>query len=103
MGGVLVSTRSTWTSVAVRAQDVVAGEVVLLGGLAFTRLSAGGPLCKSSMRQKARYVEVMRASIVEEGQWIELMFRGGDSPANERVMFALLRPYEIVRVQVEKS
>lgn len=96
-----MSPRSTWTSVAVRAEDVKSGEVVLLGGLCFTRLIKDGPLTKTAFRQKARFVTAMNVS--QQDGWVEIMFKGGDSPANERVMFALFRPYEIVKVQVERA
>jgi hypothetical protein len=95
--------------VQTRAEDIKAGEIVQIGGLVFTRLRMDMALNKASQRQKARYVEVMRVERVEPeakekgGTWIEVMFRGGDCPANERVMFALFRPYELVRVQVEKE
>lgn len=96
-----MSERSTWTSVLVRAKDVQPFDVVLLGGLVFTRLAPHMPLSKAAVRQKARYVEVL--SMRPNDGWIELMFAGGDSPANERTMWALLRPYELVRVQVERA
>jgi hypothetical protein len=90
----------------VRAQDIKVGEVAMIGGIAFTKLRQDGPLTKSSLRQRARFVEVLNVARVESekgGTWIEVMFRGGDSPANERVMFALYRPFEIVKIQVEKE
>ena len=93
--------RSTYTSVTVRACDVVAGEIVLIGGVCFTRLADHHPLTRSTLRQKARYVEVL--SVVASNGWIELKFMGGDCPANERIMYALLRPYELVRVHVAKE
>ena len=109
-----MSARSTWTSVQVRAEDLVRGEVVQIGGLAFTRLKHGGPLTKAAV-QKPRYVEALgvgfkyaevtarqRDTDRLDVEWVEVMFRGGDCPANSRIMFSLFRPYELVRVQVEK-
>lgn len=96
-----MSARATYTSVAVRAKDLVAGEVALVGGLCFTRLSDSHALTKHSVRQKARYVEVL--SVRDNAGWVEVKFRGGDSPANDREMFALFRPFEVVRVQVERE
>lgn len=96
-----MSERSTWTSVLVRAEDVQVADVVLLGGLVFTRLTPGGPLGKAALRQKARYVAV--EAVVRDSGWVELRFHGGDHPANSRVYYALLRPFELVRVQVERA
>lgn len=96
-----MSARSTWTSVLVRAEDVQVFDVVLLGGLVFTRLSPGGPLGKAALRQKARYVVV--EAVVSNAGWIELRFQGGDHPGNSRTYYALLRPFELVRVQVERA
>lgn len=98
-----MSERSTYTSVMVRAEGIVPGEVVLLGGLCFTRLAPGMSLSKHSIRQKARYVKALEVEKRSGGNWIEVEFLGGDSPSSERTMYALFRPYELVRVQVEKA
>lgn len=108
-----MSPRSEWTSVTVRAEDLAAGEVALIGGLAFTRLKAGGALTKTAEIQKPRFVKILARSLAYATQqkpkadpldveWVEVMFKGGNCPTNSRVMFALFRPYELVRVQVEK-
>ena len=96
-----MSERSTWTSVLVRAKDIKRWDVVLIGGLVFTRLTPDMPLSKAALRQKGRYVEVIGVHV--NGGWIEFAFLGGDSPANERTMYALFRPYELVRVEVERA
>lgn len=96
-----MSTRSTYTTVSVRAEDVVEGEIVALGGLVFTRLRAGGPLCKVTKAQRVRFREVM--SVVKADGWIEIEFVGGDCPANERTQYALMQPVELVKVQVERA
>lgn len=96
-----MNARSTYTSVLVRAEDLVKGEPVLIGGLCFTRLAEGMPLSKYGLRQKARYV--MPMDIVQGGGWVEVKFLGGNCPGDERAVYALFRPYELVRVQVEKQ
>ena len=93
--------KSQWGAVASRACDLVKGEVALIGGVCFTRLADGHPLTRSALRQKARYVEVL--DVAAYSGWVEVKFMGGDCPSNERVMYALFRPYEIVKVQVEKE
>lgn len=98
-----MSERSTYTSVLVRAQDIVPGEVVAIGGLCFTRLAEGMPLSKHGLRQKARYVVVRGVDVIQPNNWIEVKFLGGNCPADEREMYALFRPCELVRVQVEKQ
>ena len=96
-----MTTRSTYTTVSVRAADVAEGEIVALGGLVFTRLRDGGPLCKVAKAQRTRFREVL--SVVKAAGWIELEFVGGDCPANERTQYALMQPFELVRVQVERA
>lgn len=96
-----MSQRSTYTSLAVRASTLTAGEVALVGGICFTRLASDHPLTRFSVRQKARYVEV--TSVVLDRGWVEVKFTGGDCPSSEREMYALFRPCEIVRVQVERE
>lgn len=96
-----MTTRSTYTTVSVRAEDVVEGEIVALGGLVFTRLRAGGPLCKVTKAQRTRFREVL--SVVKDCGWVELEFVGGDCPDNERTHYVLMQPFELVRVQVERA
>ena len=96
-----MSMRSTYTTLTVRAGEIVAGEVVALGGVCFTRLAEGYPLTRHAIRQKQRFVEVSAVTVTNG--WVEIKFEGGDCPANSRTMYALFRPFELLKVQVEKQ
>lgn len=94
--------RRTYTSINVRAGSITAGDIVKVGGMCFTRLSPKHQLSRHSIRQRARYVEVLSA-VHDVSGWIELRFMGGDSPHTQREMYALYRPYELLQLQVAKE
>ena len=93
--------RATYKAINVRARSIMVGDVVKIGGMCFTRLSPDHALSRYSIRQKARYVDIK--GVQKYDGWVELKFLGGDSPANQREMYALFRPFELVQLQVLKE